>query len=82
MLYIYPYPRVDLGHGYLEEEGVQVGEDVPLKRQDGGEVGEQQEGGQASQGHSQQGQQQVDHCTHLHLEMVEFFKNLIQKIII
>ena len=26
-----------------------MGEDVPLDRQDGGEVGEQQEGGQASQ---------------------------------
>ena len=51
-----------------------MGEDVPLDRQDGGEVGEQQEGGEAGQGDSQQGQQQVDHCTHLHLEMVEFLK--------
>ena len=66
----FTYPRVDPDECYLEEEGVQVGEDVPLQGEDGGEVGEEEVGGQASQGHGQEGQQAGDHCTQLHQQVI------------
>ena len=51
------YLQVSLEKSYLEEEGVKVGEDVPLDREDGGEVGEEQEGGGSGQEGGQEGQQ-------------------------
>ena len=46
-----------------------MGEDVPLDRQDGGEVGEQEEGGEGCQGDSKEGQEPGDYCTQIHQEV-------------
>ena len=37
------YLQVSLENSYLDEEGVKVGEDVPLDREDWGEVGEEKD---------------------------------------
>ena len=50
------YLQVSREESYLEEEGVNVSEDVPLDREDGGEVGEEQEGGCSGQEGGQEGQ--------------------------
>ena len=62
----------DPDQAYPDEEGVQVGEDVPLHGEDGGEEGEEEEGGQEGEGDGQEGGQEAgDHCSQLHLESRE-----------
>ena len=63
------YLQVSLEKSYFKEEGVKVGEDVPLDREDGGEVGEEQEGGDSCQEGSQENQQTGEYCTQLHHEI-------------
>ena len=58
----------DPDQAYPDEEGVQVGEDVPLHGEDGGEEGEQEEGGQEGEGDGQEGGHEAgDQCNRLHL---------------
>ena len=52
-----------------DEEGVKVGEDIPLDREDGGEVGEEQEQGDSCQEGGQEDQQTGEYCTQLHHEI-------------
>ena len=56
-------------HGCLDENGVQVGEHVPLGWEDGGDEGEQDAGGRCDQGDHQEGQEAGDYWTKLHQEM-------------
>ena len=51
------YLQMSLEKSNPDEEGVKVGEDIPLDREDGGEVGEEQEGGSSGQEGGQEDQQ-------------------------
>ena len=61
------YPGVDPDQHNLDEQSVQIGEDIPFDREDGGEEGQEEEGGQAGQGDGQQGQQAGEEGTQIHL---------------
>ena len=60
------YLQVSREESYLEEEGVNVSEDVPLDREDRGEVGEEQEGGWSGQEGGQEGKQAEEQWYKIH----------------